>query len=382
MDSGRGENWRVSFRMRERRLAATNVSPYTTERLSPDRVIRRETQQRHWLVRSACCVTLVVAIAVAVLGVRVASAQRPPIIRLRGQTIDSVGAPVRDVRVQLQPTGRETYSDSTGMFVFDSVPSVEVLLSVSHPQFERLMLAIPGATDDTTIVPVMMHAAEIPAPGDVQAGSLYGVILDAGGLPIADAEVFIATAASEARSDSMGRFAMPPLAPAQHYVRVRKLGFFVQFFAIATSPTTAARLRVVMERVAPRLDAVEVRADYVPQRLRAFMERIQRLPARDFMTRSQIQARAAVQLSDLLGSIPGIRIDYNNAGQRVVLWRTGCEVRVMVNARLMLLDGVMLDTMLRPTELFGLEVYPPASYRPAEFSFAPTGCALVGIWTE
>src|SRR4051812_42617958 len=59
----------------------------------------------------------------------------------------------------------------------------------------------------------------------VSGGTIAGIVLDATGHPIVDADVFALPEKSRARTDSAGRFAIGKLDAGFYHVRVRRLGF-------------------------------------------------------------------------------------------------------------------------------------------------------------
>jgi hypothetical protein len=195
--------------------------------------------------------------------------------------------------------------------------------------------------------------------------------------------VLVSTQSKETRTDSLGRFSIASLPAARHFVRIRKLGYAVQLLNVTTTVTTVARFRVVMDPIGTQLAQVDVRADYAPSRLTGFYNRIATLAPHLYLTREQILAQKAVSLTQLLATIRGVSVRLNERAQPVVYWRDGCVLSVVVNTRLMEFDGTMMDTMLRPDELAGIEVYPSGNPTPAEYTFVRGRCgAIVGIWTR
>ncbi len=57
------------------------------------------------------------------------------------------------------------------------------------------------------------------------SANLSGLVRDSAGTPLGDVEITIDTALVSARSDALGRFAVPGLSPGQHTLRLEKPGF-------------------------------------------------------------------------------------------------------------------------------------------------------------
>jgi hypothetical protein len=119
-----------------------------------------------------------------------------------------------------------------------------------------------------------------------------------------------------------------------------------------------------------------------------------------FITRDDIERRTAARLSDLLATIPGVRVSRSDAlGQaEVQMGRTA--LRPPVSSRRSerslggdcrvnyYLDGVWLSPGtfyiddLSPSVIEGIEIYRGASEIPAPFRQRETACGLIVIWTR
>jgi hypothetical protein len=99
-----------------------------------------------------------------------------------------------------------------------------------------------------------------------------------------------------------------------------------------------------------------------------------------FLTRSEIESRNSINLSDLVQTMRGIRTECVGFTCKVVTVRAvnGCSPAYFVDGR--------MSTTFGPTtpvnDIQGLEVYLGPSETPAEYLGPDSGCGVIGIWTK
>lgn len=128
----------------------------------------------------------------------------------------------------------------------------------------------------------------------------------------------------------------------------------------------------------------------VPRRLRPFYERRERLNGR-FLTRPEIEAREARDLTTLLGDLPGIRLRITANGTEVYFSRAPSSFNSCPTP-LIFLDGVSmgggrgdyidLDHIARPEQVEAIEAYGGVAATPTEFSRLGSSCGVIVIWTR
>lgn len=318
---------------------------------------------------------LIARVVVALLGAVSVQAQAATVsqIRLRGQTVDSVGRSVAGVMLVTSDGTRRAESDSLGFFTLDSLRSGAIGLVLAHPHFGTLTIAIPLSPGDTSLIPVFLFARADPAPQTVRPQMLYGFVTNARGMPVDSAELLVMSTGQTAKTDSLGRFTFADLRVADHFVRVRKMGYYVQYIPVRTQATSAVRAQVVLESMTTTLAEVLVRAERVHLRLRRFQERLEHNGFGVFLTRQQILERGAFSVTDLLG---GMRADAMNSG---------CRMSVFLDGQPLTLDGVSLDAFVKLNDLFGVEIYRRGLDAPLELAYGPLSnlsCGVIGFWTR
>lgn len=126
--------------------------------------------------------------------------------------------------------------------------------------------------------------------------------------------------------------------------------------------------------------------------LAGYFERIERQQLLGFghiMTRDQIEERQALEVADLLRDIPRISIVQGAGRMTHVLFRGGrgeCTPKVYIdgmhqNRGHAVSSAAVVDEIVRPYELEGLEVYRGIGEMPAEF-YDETHCGVILLWTR
>jgi hypothetical protein len=108
-----------------------------------------------------------------------------------------------------------------------------------------------------------------------------------------------------------------------------------------------------------------------------------------YFTRADIERVQPVLVTDLVASLPGVRLRGSGFGQaRIVemaqVARMGaCPVQVFMDGRLMNRRGeAAIDELVTPSDVEGVEVYRGLSTLPPEFYNEWSRCGVVAIWTR
>lgn len=232
---------------------------------------------------------------------------------------------------------------------------------------------------------LLVLALVVPWPQAVNAqssGSIAGTTIDAQtGMPIVGASVTIPTLSRSVTSDDAGHFLHSTLDAGSYVVQVHALGYIpsAKAFDIVTGQSVTHTFQLTT--VLPVLANVVVKGHSasVGRRFEDFDRR--RAQGRgQFLTRAEIESRSAINLSDLLQTMRGIRTDCVGFTCRVETSRSvhGCAPAYFVDGR--------MSTTFGPTtpvnDIQGLEVYLGPSETPAEYLGPDSGCGVIGIWTR
>jgi hypothetical protein len=208
-----------------------------------------------------------------------------------------------------------------------------------------------------------------------------GVVREVGGLPVPNVEVgiikgerlqqFAITAAD-------GKFHLTGMAPGVVPLRVRRLGYTMQFFDVDTRVPSSATLDIVLQAVPNELEDVMVAGNEV--RLREFYDRKQhRASFGRFLEQSDIRRLGPTHSSDLFRTVPGIVIRAASGGNSIRI--RGCQPMVVLDGQRV--PGAELDEVVHPTDIAAIEFYPSNAGVPAQYLERQNRlCGLVLVWTR
>jgi hypothetical protein len=229
----------------------------------------------------------------------------------------------------------------------------------------------------------LVLALAVPLPGALgaQSGSIAGSTIDAQtGSPIVGASVTIPTLSRSVTSDDAGHFLHSTLDAGSYVVQVHAVGYIpsAKAFDIVTGQSVTHTFQLTT--VPPVLPNVVVKGHSasVGRRFEDFERR--RAEGRgQFLTRAEIQSRSAINLSDLLQTMRGIRTDCAGFTCKVETSRSthGCAPAYFVDGRMSTTFGPSTPVK----DIQGVEVYLGPSETPAEYLGPESGCGVIAIWT-
>lgn len=209
-----------------------------------------------------------------------------------------------------------------------------------------------------------------------------GLVVDANDIPLANAQVTIG-GAPPARTNALGQWSANDAPYGTRALDVRAVGYYPEHRTIDVLEGMPPQ-RIVLSTMKAVLDTVRVRAVANANRdLAAFETRRRSSGAGTFVTRDEIARRNPQRITDLLRTMPRVRIRRNipdttsvqvgEAGQ----W---CTPLVFVDG--MLIQGLSADDMddvVDPRNIAGIEVY-TGIMAPPQFQVGMNGCGSIVIW--
>ena len=331
---------------------------------------------------------------------------------IAGVVVDSLGKPVDRAIVRLAAGSPTTSSDSLGRFRLEGVPAGDARVQVTGDGYAPLgfefaiapnvtvslrLTLLPArqapvaAPRPTTTTPVLAVTAGPPDTIRVPTGRtvISGTVIDSAGRPIFGAAIQAISTAQLTVSDSSGRFRLLNLVPGLVFVRVRKIGFFSEYFPLQTESGRVATLTVRLRPAsgAPTLARVEVRADARrDSRMVGFYDR-KRLGNGVFVEREEILRRNASGVTDVLRGRNGVNVIRDSGNNPTLFGRnlTGagyCAMGVLIDGVFINTNGIGIDQIANVQDVRAIEVYKTGPSVPAEFQRRETDCGAVLLWTR
>ena len=257
-----------------------------------------------------------------------------------------------------------------------TITQSEGTLTLRSMSVSPLPKAIASGTDTVT-------KAVVPR-GTARA---FGKVLNANGAPVSGARVGLWGGSSSTRTRDNGDFVLDSLPAGTQALEVRQLGYRPTHVPVELSSRTPARVTVKLGIFIPQLSPVEVisRREEGLQKV-GYLDRKRGASGGHFIDPETIEKRHAQFLSDLLRTVPGIRVQTTNGQTQLISTRTstgggGCVNIVVDGGQWQQLEAGDLDSFVRPEEVAAIEVYNGIS-TPPQFQQTGSNCAVVVVWTK
>ena len=227
-----------------------------------------------------------------------------------------------------------------------------------------------------------------PAPRVMKgAARVLGRVVNKQGAPVANARVTLNGTGAATLTRENGEFALDSLPAGTQAITVRHLGYSPTEVTVELSSRAPARVNVQMGPYVPVLEAREVvsRMEQGLDRV-GWTSRKRGASGGYFISPEQIEARKAVQFTDLLTTTPGIRVQGSMGRSYITATRSvgrqGCVNVFVDGSRWQQLEAGDLDSFVRAADVAAIEVYPGGGSMPVEFQSSGGDCAAVVVWTK
>ena len=217
-----------------------------------------------------------------------------------------------------------------------------------------------------------------------QEGALRGIVADSAGAPIAGADVGIASLHKLTRTDDRGRFSFEKIPLGAVEVSVRRLGYEPQKVQATVSNTLEMSYNVTLIARPAMLDPLDVSGNRRHVAIEGFHQRrIQGIGS--YVTRDDITARHANQLTDVLRMTAGVQVVRTRSGSGIRFTsspsvRRDCPPTMWIDGQRA--PGIEIDE-LPIDDIEGIELYRGASTTPPQFTYGSgAACGTVVVWTR
>jgi hypothetical protein len=218
---------------------------------------------------------------------------------------------------------------------------------------------------------------------------VFGKVVNAGGAPVAGARVGLMGSSAAALTRANGEFVLDSLPAGTQALVIRQLGYRPTEQTVELSSRAPVRVTVRLGNFVPELSPVEVvsRRDEGLQSV-GYLDRKRTSAGGHFMGTEEIDKRHAMQFTDLMRTMPGMRVSSGGDGQamltstRSATGSGGCVTIFVDGAKWQQLQPGDLDSFVRPDEVAAIEVYNSGASMPPQFSTPGQDCGAVVVWTK
>jgi hypothetical protein len=238
------------------------------------------------------------------------------------------------------------------------------------------------------VVAATKGGAAAAAPVQRGTARVFGKVVNAHGAPVAGARVGLMGSSAAALTKANGDFLLDSLPAGTQALVIRQLGYRPTEQTVELSSRAPARVTVRLGNFVPELSPVEVlsRRDEGLQSV-GFLDRKRSSAGGHFMSPEEIEKRNAIQFTDLMRTMPGMRVSTSNGQAMITSTRSatgsgGCVTVIVDGAKWQQLEPGDLDSFVRPEEVAAIEVYSSGASMPPQFATPGQDCGAVVVWTK
>ena len=278
-------------------------------------------------------------------------------------------------------------ADSSG-FIAVEVPRTGLRHVTFHVGGAR---RVPSAAIDT-ITP-LDTTVRVLKPEMVWRGGarLTGIVRDERGNGVDGARVLVRGTNLSSNSSDRGYYALDSLPGGTHTLEVRALGYLPATQVVHLAEDQPAQAEVFIGDRLVTLETVKVQATLVFSRnLAKFQTNRERNLGGTFIGPREIERYRGMRFSNLVQSIPGVRLNYRD-GFSILMDFTGtddgrsmglCVPTIYLDGQRSQYTAGEIEGLYRAEEIAGVEVYVREGQRPIEFQDINSRCGAIAIWTR
>ncbi|WP_310571695.1 TonB-dependent receptor plug domain-containing protein [Gemmatimonas sp.] len=253
---------------------------------------------------------------------------------------------------------------------------------LKDPRAGRRWRVVVAACSAIALLPCTDLAAQVAAP--VLTGMVKGSVVTESRRPLVGAQIRFGSAVDFAESDDAGQFTAARVNAGAMWLRVRRIGYRPESLLVTVVAGQSIEPTVMMNQIAQNIAAVKVvgRRDLTGP-MAGFYKRLQAGGGRYF-TQAEIEKRQPNRMSDLLRSVPGIRIEPRGFENKVRIRGSRCSPLVWIDGQGLFAAEFDLDAV-DPRSFEGIEVYSGPASVPIEFQGnqrMSSACGTIILWSR
>ncbi len=232
------------------------------------------------------------------------------------------------------------------------------------------------------LAPAAALSAQVATP--VLTGIVKGTVLTQAQTPLVGAQIRFGNATDVAESDDAGQFTAARVNAGSMWLRVRRIGYRPESLLVTVLAGETAEATVVMTQIAQNIAAVNVfgRRDLTGP-MGGLYKRLQAGGGRYF-TQADIEKRNPNSMTDLLRSVPGLRIETRGFENKVRIRGSRCSPLIWLDGQGLFAAEFDLDAV-NPRSFEGIEVYSGPASVPMEFQGnqrMSSSCGTILLWSR
>ncbi len=264
---------------------------------------------------------------------------------------------------------------------YGGVKSGDVPLSFDKELLQMRSLSLAAGAPVT----VAKGDTNPPARRPVARSRLTGRVLSVSGQPVAGARVQLEGTTRATNSHYDGTFTLDSLPAGSQVVVARRIGYNPVEHSVELSGDQPAKVTLRFDQSVALLPTVHTRAPSISG-LQAigFLQR-EKTGMGFYMDDSTIAKRGALKVTDLLRTVPGLRVVSSGYDTYVYDVRTqdqGCVNYVVDGTPWVSMNPGDINSFILPSNIGAMEIYHGSETPPQFVTPGQGGCATIVIWTK
>ena len=246
------------------------------------------------------------------------------------------------------------------------------------------VLAVPLAFLCPLLVAVPAAALRAQVATPVLTGIVKGTVITDARIPLVGAQIRFGSLVDFAESDDAGQYTATKVNAGALWLRVRRIGYRPESLLVTVVAGQTVEPMVVMTPIAQRVAEVRVigRRDLTGP-MAGFYKRQQQGSGR-FFTQAEIVKIQPSKMTDLMRTVPGVRIETRGFDNKVRMRGSRCSPLVFLDGLGLFAAEFDLDAV-DPYTFEGIEVYSGPASVPIEFQGnqrQSSSCGTIVLWSR
>jgi hypothetical protein len=296
----------------------------------------------------------------------------------------------KEVGVRQSPRLLRDSTGASGSFKLCGLPnSLKATLQARRGGSVTAEIPISIGDSDTELFARTLMLSRSDSGTKVGNATVSGRVVLEGSPTNAGSRVEVVGTEVVALTNEKGDFTLRNLPSGSHVLLARHLGFGAETVPVDLSAREPKQVTIKLPKFVAMIDPVVVTAKRVAGLDKVGFSQRQKSGTGFYMGPEQIQRLRPNSLTDILRTVPGLRINYSPEGETVTssrgvgsLTSAGCVQYYVDDMPWMSASPGDVNNFVNGPEVVGLEVYQGGS-TPAQYSRAMSGdCLTIVVWTK
>jgi len=281
-------------------------------------------------------------------------------------------------------------TDAAGAFKICGLPgSMQATLQARKGSFVTAEIPIALGDEESELFARTLLLAHVDSGTKTGNASVSGRIVLEGAPSNAGSRVELVGTDMVALTNENGEFAMKNLPSGSHVLLARHLGFGAETVPVDLSSREPKKVTIKLPKYVAMMDPVLVTARRSASLDKVGFSQRKRSGMGYYLGPEQIQAMHANYLTDILRTVPGLRVSYGPQGEEVsssrgsgsLMGAPGCVQYYLDDMPWQSATPGDINQFVNGNEIVGVEVYNGPGV-PAQYSRAMQDCTTIVLWTK